>query len=344
MKLSPAELERRLLRPGDLPRAILLHGEDAARVVQLRDAVIAAVAGPSGEADMRIDRLAGSALRSAPGLLETTLRSQGFFPGVRVVVLGEATDGLADLIVGAARSAVGIEAALVATAGALPERSALRRGFEGERTCAAVHCAGGPADAAEISAALDRHGIGEASDPAVAELVRLSGEMDRLSLNQLIAKIALWQREGSGPLGIEGVVACAAPDGSTDADRLVLAVLRRDVSALSRLLSAQMPASSGGVSTILAMQRVLRQVLDSRLLMDDEGISAGAALARLFPPVPAQMQQALGAVTGTWGRIDLERLIMALHDLDARFRSEARQPERAMLERTLLRAMMATQR
>lgn len=343
MKLAAAELERRLSRPAALPRAILLHGDDAARVAQLRDAVVGAIAGPSGEADMRIDRLAASTLRGSPGLVETALRAQGFFPGVRVVVVGEATDAQAEGIVSALEF-VGPEAVLVATAGSLSDRSALRRAFEDARAGAAVLCSGGPVEAAEIAALLAQWGIPEIDPPAMTELVRLSGDLDRLSLGQLVAKVALWHRGVSGPLRVEGIVACAGQDGAADTDHLVLAVLRRDTSALARALPAHMPGGSGGVGTLIALQRVLRQILEVRLTMDDDGKSAAAALGRVFPPLSAHMQDALTAVVGTWSRMDLERLILTLHGLDARFRSDVREPERAVLERALLRFMVATPR
>lgn len=340
MKLGAAEIGRRLDRPAELPRAVLLFGEDAARVVQLRDALVAALGGPGAEADMRIDRLQASALRGDPEALETALRSQGFFPGVRVVVLSDATDAQADAILAAATSAAGPEAALVVTAGALTGRSPLRRSFEAARGMAAVECASGPADAADIAAALARHSVTAACDDAVDALARLAAGLDRLSLEQVVAKIALWQHGQAGPVTLDAVLACAPPDPAAEAERLALALMARDAPSLTRALSAQMPAGSGGVGVAIALQRFARQMLDLRVAMDDGGQDAGTALARMVPPVPRPLQERLRRLIGSWTRADLERLYQALHELDAGLRGDRREPERALVERTLLRFVL----
>jgi DNA polymerase-3 subunit delta len=337
VKLRPAELERLPPDGPKTPQAVLLYGEDSAQIAQRREALARHWGGADAEADMRLDRLTGPQLRSDSAALDAALRAQGFFPGTRIAILTEATDGLAEPILAAATGAAGPEARLIVTAGTLTPRSALRKGFEAGARIAAVPCYRGPLDDRALSDALGAAGLGEATAEARGELLRLSGEIDRLSLDRLLEKLALWHHGETGPLGLDDVIACAAPGEIADIDDLTLAVLRRDAAALRQALGR---LGGDGVALCIALGRQTRQLLDARTAMEAEGQGAEAALGRTSPPVPFGRRRSIAAVLGTWRRAELEALLMAVHEVDMMLRSAGARdgpPGRAVLERALLR-------
>lgn len=343
MKLRPAELAR---LPDDGPRAphaVLLFGEDAAQIVHLREQLAQRWAGPDAEAEMRLDRLTGPQLRADPAALDGALRAQGFFPGPRVVVLTEATDGLAAAILDGAALA-GPPARLVVTAAALTPRSALRRGFETGARLAAVACYRGPLDEGALRAALDAHGLGPVGPEVGRDLLRLSGELDRLSFDQLLGKIALWQHGASGPLDLDAIAACAPPGEAVQTDDLILAVLRRDAPALRTALAR---LGGDGVALAIALGRQARQLLEARVAMEEEGQGADTALQRAGLRLAPARRDAAASALRVWRRAEIEALLSAVIDVDATLRSAGQRagpPGLALLERALLRFALRTGR
>jgi DNA polymerase-3 subunit delta len=344
MKLRTAELDRLAPDGPRTPLAVLFYGEDSAQNTQRRETLAVHWAGADAEADMRLERLTGADLRADPAALDAALRTQGFFPGVRVVLLTQAADGLADTIISAANTAAGPEARLIVTAGPLTPRSALRKGFESGRQIAAVPCYRGPLDDRSLTDAMATQGLTEATAEARHELLRLSGELDRLSLDQLLRKIALWCREATTPITLDDVINCAPPGENADTDDLMLGVLRRDPRALRQALGR---LGGDGVALAITLARQARQMLEARVAMDAEGQGAEAALARLTPPFPFARRQSFAAALSQWRRTELEALLVAIHDVDTALRStgaRAGPPGLAHLERVLLRFALARNR
>jgi DNA polymerase-3 subunit delta len=334
VKLRAADLDKLPLEGPRAPLAVLLYGEDTAQVVQRREALIDRWAGPGADEEMRLDRLTAARLRGDPAALDEALRARGFFPGTKVAVVSDATDGLTEVLDLALRDTVGAEARLLVTAGVLPARSKLRKAFESSGIAAAVPCFLGPLDAAEIDAALNAHGL-KADAGAIAALVEQSGAMGRLALDQLLAKLALWKHPRHDPITVEDVTACAPLPEASDADAVMLALLGREPEKLTALL-ARTPGDV--VALCIALGRQTRQLLEARALMEADGESADAALGRVVPPVPWARRRQLAGTLGHWRRIELEALLMTIQGIDRGLRGAgATAPGLALLERSLLR-------
>ena len=78
-----------------------------------------ALLGPSGEAEMRLTRLSPGDLRRDPAALDSAMRAQGFFPGMRVVFIDAVPDTLAATIGAVLQAWRPEDARLVVTAGNL---------------------------------------------------------------------------------------------------------------------------------------------------------------------------------------------------------------------------------
>lgn len=344
MKSRPSDLPRLLGKPASRPKAVLLHGDDAAQIVERREAIVQIVGGAEAEAEMRVARLTAAQCRADPAALDSALRARGFFPGDHVVVVTDATDALAAPLLAAARESAGAGSLLVVVAGALTTKSALRKGFEADPTLAAVPCDRAAPTRDEIRAQLAAHGVDAIDPDAADELVRLMAELDSLARTRLYEKLALWQHGSDSPLGMAAVLACAAPPGTGDADAVALAVLARDPAAVQRALMRALGQGADAVGLVLMVGRLARQLLEARLVYDDGGSTAEAALGRVFPPIPRPLQAPLAAVLGRWTRPDLERLGRTVHTLDATLRQGGPTPVRALTERTLLRLALAAAR
>ena len=70
MKLTGRDAARFLAKPDRSVAGVLLFGADPMRVALKRAALVEALIGPDGAAEMRLERIAGADLRREPALLE----------------------------------------------------------------------------------------------------------------------------------------------------------------------------------------------------------------------------------------------------------------------------------
>ena len=84
MKLNARDAIRHFANPDRSIAGTLIYGADAMRVALKRQELIANLIGSKGEAEMRLERIAGSELRKSTPMLHDAIKAQGFFPGPRV--------------------------------------------------------------------------------------------------------------------------------------------------------------------------------------------------------------------------------------------------------------------
>ena len=89
MILKGAEIARYLARPDPTRPALLIYGGDAMRVALKRAEAVAALTGPEAEAEMRLTRIAGGALRKdAAGAILYAAEKAAWMAGEAIQCLG----------------------------------------------------------------------------------------------------------------------------------------------------------------------------------------------------------------------------------------------------------------
>lgn len=336
MKLASRDLPRFLVRPAPDCPAILLYGPDQVRVAERRRELAAALTGPEGEAEMRLARLAAADLRKDTAALADALRATGFFPGPRVVVLEDATDGLAPVVEAALAGWRAGDAVLVAGAGDLKPRSALRRFFESHKTARAVGIYADPPSRAEVQAVLARAGVGAVADPAMADLMALAGALAPGDFAQLAEKLALYMRGAPEPVSTGDVAAVAplATEAELDEALDMLAEGRSEV--LAPLLARLAAQGTAPVGVVIAAGRHFRRL--HAAAADPKGPEAGLMRAR--PPVFGPRRDRMARQARAWGLGRLEEALAILVDTDLALRSSRPAPQAALMERALIRLAM----
>ena len=191
MNLRGAAAAAFLARPDPATAGALLHGPDAMRVALKRQALVAALAGPGADPEMRLARLSGAEARADPAAVTDAIKATGFFPGPRVVVVDGVTEAQAAPVLAALAAWSKGDAALVVTAGALGKGSKLAAAFEAHPRAAALRLMPEPMGREEIDAALVEEGLALAPEArrAVDALARALPPGD---LRQTLAKLALY--------------------------------------------------------------------------------------------------------------------------------------------------------
>ena len=311
-------------RPDPGTAGALIYGADAMRVALRRQELIANLAGPDADEEMRLTRMSGSDAKSDPTAVPDALKATGFFPGPRVVFVDGVTEAQAPPILAALDDWAEGDAALVVTAGALKKTSKLRRAFEGHRRAAAIGLYDDPMGREEIDAALAAEGIalaGEARD----DIDALARALDPGDFRQTLTKIALY---AAGEPVTSAMIALLAPATvDADTDEIVLAAAdgrAPDIGPLMRRLSGQ-----GVAAVTLAIFATMH-------FKQLHGVATGGA--QPYGP----NREAIARQARNWGIARLEQALSLLMETDLTLRSASRAPQMAVMERALIRlAMMA---
>ncbi|RBO53304.1 DNA polymerase III subunit delta [Rhodovulum sp. BSW8] len=341
MKLSPREATGYFARPEPDRAGLLIYGNDAMRVALKRQQVIAALLGPNAEEEMRLTRLSAADLRADPAALTDAVKARGFFPGPRVVFLDEATDALADRILGALADWQKGDAQIVLTARQLPPKSALRKAFEAHPEAYAIGIYDDPPGRPEIEAMLAEAGLGTVDRAAMGTLLDLATALDPGDFRQTVEKVALYKLNDPAPLTPEDVAACAPRSTEAEADALIHAVAEAKTAEIGPLLRRLQAQGMAPVTLCIAATRHFRQL--HAAAADPDGAASG--INRLRPPVHFKARDRMVRQAQGWGMHRLEQALGLLLDTDLQLRSSQRAPQMALIERSLVKlAVLASRR
>ena len=334
MILRGAEASRYFAKPDPSRAGLLIFGADPMRVALKRQEVILALIGADGEGEMRLTRIAAADLRKDPALLMDALKSQGFFPGPRVALLEDATDGLMALVDAALKDWRPGDAVLIATAGALTKSSTLKKLFEARPD---VYCAGlydEPPSREEIETSLKKAGLTAIDRDAMTDLSTLARSLDPGDFRQTREKIALYKWGDATTLTPAEIAALAPGTIEAELDDLLNAVADGRSAAIGPLLRRLEGQGTNAVGICIGALRHFRTLHTAS--SDPGGPSAGMQKARVnFKQKDILLRQASG-----WGLRTLEQALALLVETDLTLRSTSRAPTMAVMERALIRLAM----
>jgi DNA polymerase III subunit delta len=258
MKLPAGRVEGFLRRPDLEIRAVLFYGPDTGLARERADNLARAIC-PDLRDPFRVADLAASALAGDPARLADEAAQIGLLGGRRVVRVHEAGDALAPLFARFLGTPGGGDALVIAEAGELSARSALRRAFDDAPRAAAIGCYPDSArDLAQvIREAFAAHRVGASKD-ATDFLVEHLGE-DRLLTRAELEKLTLYAGDG-GHIEIDDARAVIADSAALSLDDAILAAAEGDAASLDRALARVFREGESPVTVIRALLRHLQRL------------------------------------------------------------------------------------
>lgn len=338
MKIAARDVAAFCGRPAEVPAA-LLYGADANRVSTRRQALVRALIGPDGEAEMRLTRLAPTDLREDRARLVDEIRTLGFFSGPRVVLLEGATEAQTTAVSDAISAWNSGDATLVVAAGSLAARSGLRQLFERHDAAATLPIYDDPPDRAEIDALLSNAGLTVPRDAEQA-LHGLAHTLEPGDFRQTVEKIAIYKIGDDAPLTPDEIAALAPATVDAVLDDVVNAAADADYARLGPLFRRLEAQGVTPVSICIAAGRHFRGLFAAA----SDPAGPAAALGRMRPPVWGARREQMRRQASAWGAQKLDSAIRMLVDADLGLRSPSPTPEMALMERTLIRIAMLGRR
>lgn len=336
MKLSSRDANAYFKRPDTSAAGCLIFGDDAMRVALKRQDLLAALLGENAEEEMRLTRMTGADLRSDNAGLLDAVKAVGFFPGRRAVLVEGATDGLSKVFGAAFEEWQEGDAQIIATAGRLTAKSALRKVFEGNKRAYAAAIYDDPPGRAEIEDMLKAAGITEADREASADLEVLARTIGPGDFRQMIEKLGLYKRGDAAPVSPADIEAVAPLTREAELDDILHATAEADAGVIGPLLTRLKQQGTTPVSLCIAALRHFRAL--HMAAAHPNGPAAG--LQAMRPPVFGPRRDRMARQAGRWGREGLEMAVSMLIETDLILRSASTAPQMAVMERTLIRLAM----
>lgn len=331
MKLTGPEARRYLAKPDPDKAALVIFGEDSMRVAIKRAEAVISLAGPGADEEMRLTRIPAADLRKDAAALLDAVKARGFFPGPRVVVVEDATDGLSATLQTSFDQWRPGDANIIVTAGNLTGKSSLKTLAEKHFAVMCIGLYDDPPTREEIEAELKRAGLAQVPADATAELMTLSRALDPGDFRQTLEKIALYKFRDPLPLTPAEINLLAPATIETEAEVLLDAVAELQMGAIGPILRR---LEAQGVLPVTLCIAGLRHFTTLHLMTTDpEGPASGFARAHgFFKRRDRMMKQA-----SNWTVRQIEKALSLLVETDMALRSSTRAPAMAVMERTLIR-------
>ena len=138
MKLASRDTVSFFKSPPKRITGVLIYGSDTMRVSNKRHQLIKSLLGPKADEEMRLARISRENLKKNPEQAIDLCKAQGFFPGERALLIEEANETIAEIIIKAVEEWKDGDATIVVTAGSLKPSSSLRKFFEQKKNTFAV--------------------------------------------------------------------------------------------------------------------------------------------------------------------------------------------------------------
>lgn len=336
MKLSTRDANIYFKRPDTSAAGCLIFGDDAMRVALKRQDLIAALLGDGAEEEMRLTRMSGAELRSDSAGLLDAVKAVGFFPGPRAVLVEGATDGLSKVFITAFEEWQQGDAQIIATAGRLTAKSALRKVFENNKLAYAAAIYDDPPGRAEIEDMLKAAEITDADREAMVDLETLARSIGPGDFRQMIDKLGLYKRGDATPVSPADIEAVAPLTLEAELDDIIHATAEAETGAIGPILVRLKQQGTTPVSLCIAALRHFRAL--HMAAAHPNGPAAG--LQAMRPPVFGPRRDRMIRQASHWGRAPLETALSMLVETDLTLRSASTAPQMAVMERTLIRLAM----
>jgi DNA polymerase-3 subunit delta len=336
MKLSARDIAAYMRKPDPGAAGCLIFGDDAMRVALRRQELLKTLLGEGAEEEMRLSRMAAGDLRSDPATLLDAVKAVGFFPGPRAVFVDGATDGLAPVFQSALAEWQPGDAQIIATAGRLTAKSALRKLFEGHPTARAAAIYDEPPSRGEIETLLREADLPEIPRDAMSDLETLARALPPGDFRQTVEKLGLYKRGDPTPLSPADIAAVAPLTLEAVLDDVLNATAEAAQGSIGPILSRLSGQGVAPVTLCIAATRHFRAL--HAAACHPNGPAAGLQAQR--PPVFGPRRDRMLKQAQLWGRDKLETALSLLVEMDLTLRSAQSAPQMALMERTLIRLAM----
>ena len=334
MKLTNRDVVSFFKSPPKEITGVLIYGNDPMRVSDKRQQLIKSLLGPNADEEMRLARISRENLKKAPDQAIDLCKAQGFFPGERALLIEEANETIAEIILKAIDAWKDGDATIIVTAGSLKPSSSLRKFFEQQKNVFSVPIYDNPITKFEVEKIISDACLQNVTLESFSQLAEIALELPPGDFKQCVDKLALYKLNDETPGTYQDIINCTPSSTEADTDEDLNAVLAGNDFDISQIVWRLRSQGILPVTVIIAATRHFKVVFS--IISNPGGVNAGAAALR--PPIYGPRKDALIKQTQKWGQEKIKMAIKILTATDLQLRSANQQaPQMALVERLFIR-------
>ena len=333
MKITGKNAIKYILNPTPVP-GLLLHGEPKDKIRYQYNQIKSKLVGNNAENEMRVTEISAVELRKNKSLASDAIKAIGFFPGPRLVLIENCSDGLSTLIEEIILNHNADNAFLVVTANVLPLRSKLRKLFENNNNLISIGIYPEPPTILEIKLAIKTSGINTSDDNM--DLIKLGQSMGITDFEKLLEKISLYKMHDNSLVSADDIFACSDYSLEIELNEIIDEICSGNTMQLGSKLKKLMVKGENPTSICIGTVRHFRNL--HTLASNPTNIEN--SLSKIWPPIFGNKRTKLISDSKKWGLRRIERAIQILLETDLRLRSSSLEPKTALIERALIRICM----
>jgi DNA polymerase-3 subunit delta len=337
MKLNPKEIPKLIKKPDPTLAAVLFYGSDTMRVALKRQEYLENLLGPNAEQEMRLTRFIGDDILKDRTAVFDAIKSVGFFPGQRAVLIENTSDKTSKIIIECIEAWKKPDAHIVVTTGSLRPTSQLRKAFETFQNTLAAPIYDNPSTEMEIKTELTRAGI-QINDPGTMEaLYNLSKELEPGDFRNTLEKIYLYKLSDKSSLTAKDISMCSPISAETNLEEIIHAVSDGNTNKINHILNRLEAQGVQPVTLCISFQRHFKLLLS----LKNHGGTPLEAISKTKPPIFGPKRSAIINQLKLWSEETLKIALSFFVELDLDLRSATnRYPSLAVTERVLIRVAM----
>ena len=225
MKLASRDTVSFFKSPPKRITGVLIYGSDTMRVSNKRHQLIKSLLGSKADEEMRLARISRENLKKNPEQAIDLCKAQGFFPGERALLIEEASETIAEIIIKAVEEWKDGDATIVVTAGSLKPSSSLRKFFEQQENTFAVPIYDIPINKFDVEDIISESGLQNVTQESFTQLMTLASDLQPGDFKQSIAKLALYKLNDETPVTSQDIINCAPNSSEADIDEVLNIIL-----------------------------------------------------------------------------------------------------------------------
>ena len=337
MKLTSRDLISFFDSPPKGVAGVLIYGNDHMRVADKRQKLIHSLLGPKADEEMRLARISRETLKKAPEQAIDLCKAQGFFPGQRALLIEEANETTADIIINVFDVWKDGDATLIITAGSLKPTSKLRKFFEQKQNTFSAPVYDNPMTRAEIEKMISDAGLKNVTQDSLNHLYQIALQLEPGDFKQTIEKIALYKLNDETWLTHQNISSCIPISNEVQIEEVIAVVLSGNHSKISQIINRLRSQGVLPVTLVIAITRHFKVLFS--IATNPKGASAGVAAVK--PPVFGPRKEKLINQAQKWGPEKIKGAIKMITETDLQLRSANQQaPQMALVERLFIRLAM----
>ena len=335
MKIAGKNAIKYILDPTPVP-GLLLHGAPKDKIRYQYNQIKLKLVGNNAESEMRLTEIPAAELRKNKSLALDAIKALGFFPGPRLVLIENCSDGLTTLIEETILNRNEDDAFLIVTANVLSARSKLRKLFENNNNLISIGIYPEPPTIDELNLAIKKSGINTIDNNK--DLIQLGQSMGLADFESVLEKISLYKMQDSSPVSADDILECSGYSLDIELNEIIDEICSGNTHQLGSKLKKLIAKGESPTSICIGTVKHFRNLHT----LASNPVNMETSLSKIWPPVFGTKRNKLMSDSKKWGLRRIERAIQILLETDLRLRSSNLEPKNALVERALIRICMMT--